>query len=258
MSEIKDEIFDQNSTLFNVLDENEVTTITSLNKELDALDTRLGELKLQVDGLAIVVNQNQARNEAEFVRINTEIVKFIGVTDELTQQVTTLSEGVANISEHVDDNVERIEKLETEVGEFSFDFESLKGDLNDVKTELNDFEAAYADFKVDVAQELTKLSNRVTICEKGSRYVVPNLEYSVRMIANNNSNAIVTAKARFAETLKYGVPLTSIDDKVYIVVQNDNFYRQGDPVSIANTFKGGCAIDDTFSGTNTDIIIFAD
>ncbi|UHK03069.1 MAG: hypothetical protein GABNV1_gp3 [Guiyang argiope bruennichi nora-like virus 1] len=95
---LKAEIFDQNTTLFSVLDENEVTEIGKISLRVDRLNNDLAAVKLQLDGLALVVDQNQARNEEQFVRLNTNIVSLQTGIDNLNDMVTNLENSFTELS----------------------------------------------------------------------------------------------------------------------------------------------------------------
>lgn len=170
---LKEEIFKQNTTLFDVLDDNDITQIGTLDLRLTGLKNEVDANKLQLDGLARIVDQNQARNESQFVSINTQL---IGINDNITnlnnaveetnqdiinlqQQYERLEDGVINeignitvkvgeLNSSVDqlnvvvrDNVVRLNLLQDNLNSLQLNVQQLSQAQNTLRTELQTLES---------------------------------------------------------------------------------------------------------------------
>lgn len=130
---LKEEIFNKNSTLFKVLDVNEVTEIGSVSKEVQSLNEEVSRNKLQLDALARNVNENQARNEAKFVDINTQLVEDrtdIGNLETTVQGLTTTTETNTTA---IDDLNHSIESISDDIAEIEAKLESLENRISELE-----------------------------------------------------------------------------------------------------------------------------
>nr|UHK03226.1 MAG: hypothetical protein FuNoV2_gp2 [Hangzhou nora-like virus 2] len=128
---LKEEIFKQNSTLFEVLDENDITQISSINLKLNDVQDEVAANKLQLDGLAIIVDQNQARNESQFVSINTN---FINLTTEVTNLESQVDQLGVRVNGVENDFAVLQQGVVNEIGELTVQV----GELNTRVTSLSD------------------------------------------------------------------------------------------------------------------------
>lgn len=128
---LKEEIFKQNSTLFEVLDENDITQISSINLKLNDVQDEVAANKLQLDGLAIIVDQNQARNESQFVSINTNFINLTTEVTNLESQVGQLGVRVGGVE---NDFAILQQGVINEIGELTVQV----GELNTRVTSLSD------------------------------------------------------------------------------------------------------------------------
>jgi uncharacterized coiled-coil protein SlyX len=199
---LKEEIFEQNSTLFTVLDENEVTEIKQIQNSVTAVQTQIDQQKLQLDGLAKVVDQNQARNEEQFVNINTMIVglttdvdRLKTTTTNLAGQVDSMSISVAGLEQQVvaitDDIYPRLNNLEVQINANTNALTALEGTIDDQQHSIESINDEIGELKDDVdtnKQQITSLLNRVAILESKiySPYITKWVQYKISY-SNNSS-----------------------------------------------------------------------
>nr|ARO50051.1 envelope protein [Apis Nora virus] len=152
---LKEEIFDQNTTLFAVLDENEVTELAAISGSVNRLETQLDEYKLQLDGLARLVDQYQARNESQFVDLNTQIVTLNSDVSILTTRVSSLANTVSSLQTTVEDLDEttttRFSTLNQQVDNLAVDVSSIQTVQNNQTVKVENLNNAVAENAADVA-----------------------------------------------------------------------------------------------------------
>lgn len=152
---LKEEIFEQNSTLFAVLDENEVTEIAAINNSVIALSETVEQNKLQLDGLAIRVDQQQARNEEQFVNINTHVLGNSDDINSLNVRMSSLTARVVEL-ENSDNNVEElIEELETLV-------HGQETKISLLESQLSDLTEAFLDLRSSIEPQVAQLTAKTT------------------------------------------------------------------------------------------------
>uniref|UniRef100_A0AAU7L0N4 VP3 protein n=1 Tax=Zeugodacus cucurbitae nora virus 4 TaxID=3159470 RepID=A0AAU7L0N4_9VIRU len=151
---LKEEIFEQNSTLFHVLDENEVTEIGKFSAQLTSLEKEVGANKLQLDGLAKVVDQNQARTEQQFVQQNTLVQGLRVDVDRVEASLSSLDEAVENVQGDVDDLEERVEST---VDDINTRIDHVNSLLSEVKSDVNSLKETTSELKMTIAQLTTKV-----------------------------------------------------------------------------------------------------
>nr|AKH67604.1 gp3 [Drosophila melanogaster Nora virus] len=160
---LKEEIFDQNTTLFAVLDENEVTEIKSIQSSVIAVKTQLDQQKLQLDGLAKVVDNNQARNEEQFVNINTTLVEMSSEVDKLTtttsqqvKQINTLATALNELDQTTKDSLNTLntttESLKKQVLFNTDEITVLKVDVATVTQKQQDVEHSLVTMKDEIGE----------------------------------------------------------------------------------------------------------
>jgi len=139
---LKEEIFDQNSTLFSILDENEVTEIGVIANSVNQLQGELDQYKLQLDGLAIRVDQQQARNEEQFVNLNTQIVQNTNDLVVANGRISTTTVRLNNLSIEVMDleetTIEKFDNLYGRVNNLDSSVQVIEEEQNEQKSQLGD------------------------------------------------------------------------------------------------------------------------
>jgi hypothetical protein len=95
MSEIADLVFEENSTLLQVLDQLQVPELAG---EVTQIDSRLTQLTAQVSQLGLIVDSNQLNNQAQFNAINTALGAQTDQITDLTEKVQGVDESVTNLS----------------------------------------------------------------------------------------------------------------------------------------------------------------
>lgn len=115
MSEIAEIIFEENSTLLQVLDQFQVPELAG---EVSQLNAQLSQLETQVSQLGRIVDQNQLDNQAQFNSINTTLGNQSEEIDSLTSNVTSLNENVTDLSTQVSSLSSQFNDLSLEVATF--------------------------------------------------------------------------------------------------------------------------------------------
>lgn len=106
MSEIADLIFDNNSTLFKVLDSLDVPTIAGEVREIsESLDASMEQIRQ----IAILVDSNQVKNNTKFVDINTRVDTIADVLDDVEENAQEALVKVNNLETYTRENVERLD-----------------------------------------------------------------------------------------------------------------------------------------------------
>lgn len=162
MTDIKDEIFDTNSTLFQVLDDNQVTDIVNIQSQLNAQGELIQENKSQLDGLARVVDNNQAVNARNFVEINTKLVEFQNNFDDIDKTFEVVNEELANSAREIQYLRSSVSALETTVGGLDYQFEGIQEDINTLKQDVSDNSEAILALRDNVILDLENLDRRIT------------------------------------------------------------------------------------------------
>lgn len=184
---LKEEIFDQNTTLFSVLDENEVTEIKTIQETVTAVEAQIDQQKLQLDGLAKVVDNNQARNEEQFVNINTTLVEMRSDVDKLqttadqqAKQINNLATGlneltkttqesfnvlnntVTSLEKQVLTNTDQISTLKETIATIQEKQQDVEHSLESINDEIGELQ----ELVDDNATSIEALTNRVAALEK--------------------------------------------------------------------------------------------
>nr|AKH67652.1 gp3 [Drosophila melanogaster Nora virus] len=239
---LKEEIFDQNTTLFAVLDENEVTEIKSIQSSVTAVKTQLDQQKLQLDGLAKVVDNNQARNEEQFVNINTTLVEMSSEVDKLTtttsqqaKQINTLATALNELDQTTKDSLDTLntttESLKKQVLFNSDEITVLKVDVATVTQKQQDVEHSLVTMKDEIGE----------------------LHVSV----NANANSIEALRTRIAALEIRDVGPWVLKDRIYKFVINmpNGTTRYTTIYFFADVyFSTGVRAAPTNSGTTTNIL----
>jgi len=120
MTEIGDLIFDNNSTLFEVLDTLDVPNIAG---QLDAANVRLDEVNDQLRQLGVIVDQNQFATTTAFIAVNTrldsqesQISGVVTSNTELQSRINGLNDTVNIFAEKVVELNIHVVALQTTVG----------------------------------------------------------------------------------------------------------------------------------------------
>lgn len=189
---LKEEIFKQDSTLFRVLDENEITELGSLSKEVDQLAIQIDQNKTQIDALGKVVDNNQSRNEQQFVIINTQLVNDRTDIGKLQDEQSQLKEEVT--------------KVETAIAELEGNVENR---FTDVYTKLNANTQSISDMKSDISkntQSISTVNQDVTTNRRDIRQLEINL---------NNTDASLSSLTTRVEKLENGIKAQGADGLIY-------------------------------------------
>jgi molybdopterin converting factor small subunit len=171
---LKEEIFKQNTTLFDVLDDNDITQIGSINSRLTDIQNEVTANKLQLDGLARIVDQNQARNESQFVTFNTQITALNNEVNLLSTESQQLSETVddlndkftsleTNVTNEISDVTLLVSNLQQEVNNLDTRVRDNTVNLNLLRSDFNSLQLSFQQTRADVGQlkfDLNLLSNR--------------------------------------------------------------------------------------------------
>lgn len=152
---LKEEIFDQNTTLFSVLDENEVTEIAAINNSVIALSETVDQNKLQLDGLAIRVDQQQARNEEQFVNINTHVLDNSDDINSLNVRMSSLTARVVELENSDNNTGELIEELEVLV-------RGQETKISLLESQVSDLTEAFLDLRSSIESQLAQLTAKTT------------------------------------------------------------------------------------------------
>lgn len=155
---LKTEIFDQNTTLFNVLDENDVTKIGTLSSKVDHLNEEVGAVKLQLDGLARVVDQNQARNESQFVRINTSLVELQTSIDVIDSRLQAIGTKIQDIDEEI---TQLRENTISEISNMQLNIDSMNQKLSKLLMDVEDNTTSILHLTNQVQQNTAQTNNLV-------------------------------------------------------------------------------------------------
>nr|AWA82261.1 hypothetical protein [Drosophila melanogaster Nora virus] len=224
---LKEEIFKQDTTLFNVLDENEVTEIKLIQSAVTDVQTQVDQQKLQLDGLAKVVDNNQSRNEEQFVNINTmlvtantEIDKLKTTTASLTTDVDSLIIAVTEMSNSTQSGFDalnkRVNQLESVVTINTDKIASLGETLTTIEEKQEDIERSLesANDEIGELQELvddndsaiTALTTRVTALEanKASPWILKGNNYRIKYYLTNGT--VRTSTLYAFENVYYNTP----------------------------------------------------
>lgn len=225
---LKEEIFEQNSTLFAVLDENEVTEIGEIRSSVTNVQAELDQQKLQLDGLARVVDSNQARNEEQFVNFNTmliatnsEVDKLKTSNSQLVSEVSSLSANLLQLESESQSRFDtvftRLNSLETKVDKHEMDIAMLQTDSLVMAKAIEDLseQSEYLSNKVDTLDNsvsnnslaITSLSSRVTQLESAMNpYLRSRQQYTI--IYYNNSPVVRILGFWTADEIAFGQPFS--------------------------------------------------
>jgi len=118
-TEIGELIFSRNSTLFETLD---TLDVIDINAKVERLDADLNSYGEQLRQLAIIVDQNQAYNNARFVDINTDLNEFRRELYDNNQKIAELTRTV--------------ESFQSTISELQADTASNSGDIKQLQKEV--------------------------------------------------------------------------------------------------------------------------
>jgi uncharacterized coiled-coil DUF342 family protein len=276
---LKEEIFEQNSTLFQVLDENEVTGIGAISTRVDTLSDTVDEYKLQLDGLALRVDTNQSRNEQMFVQINTQLVQdrndidtLQTTTRTLTTTVDSLSQELLNfegdtetrftdVYQRINTTTDDINALSTEVSTLSDQVDTLIADFESQQDEIGELQENI----ISLTNEQQSLTNRVTQLEQrrrgGDNIIYGDILYMMRFEADSPAGAIVTMPIKFlTEIVEYGTRydcVTTTASEGYLTFSATTPINQtGIPVQLGayTTITG--VLPSNYTATNKGCIVY--
>lgn len=227
MTDIKDEIFETNSTLFQVLDKNEVTDIVSIRQEQERQEQLIRENKTQLDGLARIVDTNQANNAAEFVRINTQFVDIEQKFASLDLLVQDFNEDIAGLTREVRYLDSYTRDLDNRVGMFEFDVDNVNNKIEELKRRADDGEEALEALRDNVRVDLGVLDRKIQVLE--------------------NSNQALDDRIRKLETFSNGILRYTLPYNFRMKTDNET-----SPRSWTISFKaGGLKFGDLVVGSTT-------
>lgn len=158
MTEIADLIFDNNSTLFKVLDNLDVPTLAG---EVSEISDSLNASMEQVRQLAIIVDDNQVANNTKFVDVNTRVDTIADVLDDVEENALEALTKVTNLETYTRENVERLDtnlgsvrtkvtSLEERADQTDLQFTSLYNTVGQIDDSVIANEAAIRAVKLDV------------------------------------------------------------------------------------------------------------
>lgn len=130
MTEIADLIFDNNSTLFKILDNLDVPTLAG---EVSEISDSLNASMEQIRQLAIIVDDNQVTNNTKFVDVNTRVDTIADVLDDVGKNASEALTKVTNLEAYTRGNIERID---TNVGRVQTKVSNLEGRAEETDFQL--------------------------------------------------------------------------------------------------------------------------
>lgn len=168
MSDIAELIFDNNSTLFEVLDGLDVPTLAS---QVAGLDTRIVEVNDQLRQLGLIVDNNQISNNTSFVSVNTRIDNVDGVLNNLSTQVDEVKSDLARVEVDIQSfdgriqqltsivSVEQVKVVEltTDVADIQSTLQTVQTDVTILKQQLNAYAATLARVDLETANNTSNI-----------------------------------------------------------------------------------------------------
>lgn len=112
---IGDIIFGTNSTLFQVLD---TLDVPSLSAQIAALEERIDEVNYQLRQLGVIVDQNQIKNNTEFVNVNTRVDNLQAEVNALATLITGWDERIISVETEVNNLSVAVQQLSLTVTGF--------------------------------------------------------------------------------------------------------------------------------------------
>lgn len=118
MTSLLEEVFSQNKTLIEVLDESGVTNIDRINERTTQLESDSVQQKSQLDSLGRTLDTYQKSNEAQLASLNTRINSNSARIGLLEEQTSEMAAKIATISSQITDLVSTVEQIKKSINEF--------------------------------------------------------------------------------------------------------------------------------------------
>lgn len=142
-SSIKDLIFDQDSTLFEVLDELDVPELLNIQSSVNTNTTLLAEYKVQLDALARKQDNFEATTTANFISVNTQIENLNNSIASLQTDIegfhtsiSRLDNGQYQLEQSVNSINQEIEELNASVTALNSSIETIDEDITTLNGEI--------------------------------------------------------------------------------------------------------------------------
>jgi len=243
-TQIGDLIFESGKTLFEILDSLDVPQVAS---QLDATNLRLDEVNDQLRQLSVIVDTNQANNNASFVSINTQL-------DSLRAQVTLLSEEllpipneIASLTTLVNSFDGRINLLEINNDILATRMNSLDNQMSTLNNQMSTLNNQMSTLTTDVAVlsvTVTSFNSRITSLEAnkarqqflflGNEYIfcyrtggAPGTTYYYRITYSGSVTSQVNAAIGYSANVLDSSTGTSSNRTVYLAAPFDMFSVNG-------------------------------
>jgi len=160
MSNIQEEVFGNNSTLWEVLNAQGVPELAEQQRQL----------KDQIDTLGVTLQRYQFDTNAEIVRINTQLITINSNITSLSDQVQLNDNLVSALQVEVDALSTQVAELSSEIGEIPSRLQAVENSVSNLSFELN-----------SLTLRVNSIDNRLTqmITLQNNNYVQYETVYSV-------------------------------------------------------------------------------
>lgn len=204
-TEIGDLIFETGKTLFQILDELDVTTVSI---KLDAVDNRLVEVDDQLRQLGVIVDSNDAANQARFINIETDVNQLENSIGGFDNRITQVEQSNNSVVLQVTQLTNEVNVLSSLVASFdqrittnSISINSISAQVGTLTTTINDLVARQALFNFlflgnEYIFHYRPLSSprptqfyRLTFSGNTQTRILSNTRYSVQILRSEDNTA---------------------------------------------------------------------
>jgi len=257
MTEIGDLIFENNSTLFEVLDTLNVPTIAA---QLNATNERLDEVNNQLRQLGLIVDQNQFATTTAFIAVNTRLDSTESQISDLVGENISLQSQVHVLDGRVDSTLSDVARLNTSVTTLQaivdnqeLEFLALSSQVGSINVSIIGLETANS----ILTSQVTSLMGQVS--DLTNSYIALNAQvFNMQTQVNSLQTSVNSLTLnRFSNDL-----LVRGNEYIFTWREGTNTYSRRTTFSGANTQSilantgYACTVLDTQTGTATNQTVY--
>lgn len=246
-TQIGDLIFDSGKTLFEILDSLDVPQVAN---QLEATNSRLDEVNDQLRQLSVIVDNNQANNNASFVSINTQLDNLNAEVTSLSDELSPIPNEVANLTILVNSFDSRLDSIDTQIDALDLQVDTLSTQVTTLTGTVNSFNSRITSLEANRArQQFLFLGNEYIFSYRIGG--LPGTTHYYRITYSGSVTTHVNAASGYSANVLDSLAGTSSVRIVYLAGPFDMFSVNGRyhyPM-----IQGPCAL--SFSINNTSPII---
>uniref|UniRef100_W8APM3 Putative ORF3 protein n=1 Tax=Ceratitis capitata TaxID=7213 RepID=W8APM3_CERCA len=232
--DIKDIIFNENSTLFQVLDQLDITDIVDIKAQTNSLQREVSANKIQLDSLAIKQDNFEGTTNAHFVAINTQFQNQSEQLADIESNIVVVKDDIGILSERVKDHQNQIDdfyasfelldqqlsNIQQSIIDLGDSFEDLEKRQNEVDIKVNTMSTKVESLKVSIDatnKRVSEINSKVSIMQSDIVTIQKQIVTGVRVLQGTKLYVWQYQFGRMSEFTYAGIDAWMLLGKTYSV-----------------------------------------